>query len=128
MFQGLEHTAIASQDPEKLANWYVENLGFRLNYAYNGNFFVRAPNGSMLELIPSDSALTPQTPANYKNPGIRHLAIAVDDFEVAAQQLKEKNVHFLGDPVTLPGGNRLLFFNDGDGNILHLIKRVNPLP
>ncbi len=28
MFQGLEHTAIASPNPEKLAHWYVDNLGF----------------------------------------------------------------------------------------------------
>src|ERR1700761_4514492 len=98
MFQGLEHTAIASENPEKLAQWYVDHLGFHLNYAYNGNFFVRAPNGSMLELIPADSAMKPQTAENFKNPGIRHLAIAVDDFDTAHRQLKEKAVRFLGDP------------------------------
>jgi glyoxylase I family protein len=127
MFQGLEHTAIASENPEKLAQWYVEYLGFHLNYSYAGNFFVRAPNGSMLELIPADSALKPQLPENFKNPGIRHLAVAVDDFDAALAQLKAKSVHFLGEPIDLRG-NRLVFFNDGDGNILHLIHREKPLP
>jgi glyoxylase I family protein len=127
MFQGLEHTAIASENPEKLAHWYVDNLGFHINYSYAGNFFVRAPNGSMLELIPSDSALQPQTPENFKNPGIRHLAIAVDDFDSALAQLKAKAVHFLGEPFNNQG-NRLVFFTDGDGNLLHLIQREKPLP
>lgn len=27
-FQGLEHTAIATPDPRRLAEWYVERLGF----------------------------------------------------------------------------------------------------
>jgi glyoxylase I family protein len=54
MFLGLEHTAIASPDPAALAQWYVDHLGFRINFHYDKFFFVRAPNGSMLELIPSE--------------------------------------------------------------------------
>ena len=51
MFKGLEHTAIASPDPRKLAEWYRDNLEFRINFEYDGNFFVRAANGSMLEKV-----------------------------------------------------------------------------
>lgn len=127
MFQGLEHTAIASANPEKLAQWYVDHLGFHINFTYGGNFFVRAPNGSMLELIPADGPLAPQSPGNFKNPGIRHLAIAVVDFDAAHASLQAKAVHFLGDPF-VNQGNRLVFFRDGDGNILHLIQREKPLP
>jgi hypothetical protein len=36
-------------------------------------------------------------------------------------------VQFLGEPINNQG-NRLLFFSDGDGNILHLIRREKPLP
>jgi glyoxylase I family protein len=127
MFQGLEHTAIATANPEKLAQWYVDYLGFHINFSYAGNFFVKAPNGSMLELIPAEAEMKPQTAANFKNPGIRHLAIAVDDFDAAHAQLKGNGVQFLGEPINNQG-NRLAFFNDGDGNILHLISRVKPLP
>lgn len=127
MFQGLEHTAIASPNPEKLAQWYVDHLGFHINFSYAGNFFVKAPNGSMLEIIPAIGEMAPQTPANYKDPGIRHLAIAIDDFDQAHEALKSKAVVFLGDPF-ITQGNRLVFFNDLDGNILHLIQREHPLP
>jgi glyoxylase I family protein len=127
MFQGLEHTAIASADPEKLAHWYADHLGFQINFSYNGNFFVLAPNGSMLELIPSEGDLTRQTMANFRNPGIRHLAIAVDDFDAAHAQLKGKGVQFLAEPRN-DQGNRIVFFNDGDGNLVHLVHREKPLP
>ena len=128
MFLGLEHTAIASPNPEQLAQWYVEHLGFHINFSYAGNFFVKAPNGSMLEIIPSTGPLAmPQTSANFKDPGIRHLAIANDDFDAAYGFLQSKAVVFLGEPF-VNQGNRLVFFNDLDGNILHLIQRETPLP
>ena len=128
MFVGLDHTAIASPNPEQLAQWYVEHLGFHINFSYAGNFFVKAPKGSMLEIIPSTGPLeTPQTSANFKDPGIRHLAIANDDFEAAYEFLQSKAVVFLGEPF-VNQGNRLVFFNDLDGNILHLIQRETPLP
>jgi glyoxylase I family protein len=124
MFQGLEHTAIASPDPKRLAEWYVRTLDFRINYTYEGNYFVRAKNGTMIEIIPSVGERAPQ---QMKDPGIRHMAITVDDFDAASEELRKRGVEFLGQPIGIQG-NRLLFFSDGDGNILHLIQRPQPLP
>ena len=124
MFKGLEHTAIASPDPKSLAQWYVDHLEFRINFEYAGNYFVRAANGSMLEIIPSEG----ERPSNkMKDPGIRHLAIEVDDFDNGLEMLRSKNVQFVTEPFT-NAGNRLVFFADLDGNLLHLISRPNPLP
>jgi catechol 2,3-dioxygenase-like lactoylglutathione lyase family enzyme len=127
MFQGLEHTAISSPDPQKLAQWYVDYLEFHINFTYAGNYFVRAANGTLIEIIPGDGTVPAQTMASNKVPGIRHLAIAVDDFDAAYESLKAKGIQFLGEPMSNQG-NRLVFFNDGDGNLLHLIHRANPLP
>jgi glyoxylase I family protein len=124
MFLGLEHTAIASPDPKKLAEWYVNYLQFRINYEYDGNYFVRAQNGTMLEIIPSEGAKPEE---KMKTPGIRHLAIDVTDFDAAYKQLLESGVKFFTEPINNKG-NRLVFFADGDGNILHLIARPQPLP
>jgi len=123
MFTGVEHTAIASPDPERLARWYVENLGFRINYRYAGNVFVRAPDGAMLEIIPSEGERAPQ---GMKDPGFRHLAIKVEDFDAAYRRLRELRVHFVGEPAEIEG-NRLAFFTDADGNLLHIIQRATPL-
>jgi len=124
MFKGLEHTAIASPNPQTLAQWYVDHLEFHINFTYAGNYFVKAANGSMLEIIPSEGA---RGSNQMKDPGIRHLAIAVDDFDAAHAHLKKQGVRFLGDPVNTQG-NRLVFFADGDGNIVHLVQREKPLP
>jgi len=124
MFQGLEHTAIASPDPKRLAEWYVQKLDFRINYTYGGNYFVRASNGTLLELIPSEGDRPPQ---QMKDPGIRHLAIAVDDFDAAMAELRKRGVEFLAEPFAIQG-NRLVYFSDADGNYLHLIQRPQPLP
>jgi glyoxylase I family protein len=124
MFQGLEHTAIASPDPAALAQWYVDTLGFHINFKYDAFFFVKAPNGSMLEIIPSEGE---RGSNKMKDPGIRHLAIAVDNFDQAYKLLQSKAVKFAGEPYENQG-NRLVFFNDHDGNLLHLIARQNPLP
>ena len=124
MFQGLEHTAIASPDPKRLAEWYVQNLEFRINYTYGGNYFVRASNGTMLEIIPSEGDRAPQ---KMKDPGIRHLAITVDNFDAGIEELRKRGIEFLTQPIDMQG-NRLIFFGDGDGNLLHLIHRPQPLP
>ncbi|MGB6943463.1 MAG: VOC family protein [Bryobacteraceae bacterium] len=124
MFQGLEHTAIASPDPKRLAEWYVQKLDFRINHIYEGNYFVRASNGTVLEIIPSIGDRAPQ---QMKDPGIRHLAISVDDFDAAMEELQKRGVEFLAQPIAIQG-NRLVYFGDGDGNFVHLIHRPQPLP
>jgi len=124
MFLGLEHTAIASPSPAKLAQWYVDHLGFRINFEYDGNYFVRAENGSMLEIIPSEGARAEQ---KMRDEGIRHLAIAVTDFDKAHAALQAQGVRFTGEPY-VNQGNRLVFFTDCDGNFVHLIQREKPLP
>ena len=128
MFQGLEHAAIASPDPQKLARWYVDHLGFRINFERPGNFFLRGPAGSMIEIIPGEGERVAQSSANLADPGLRHLAILSDDFDSAYSHLSRLGVNFLGEPFTNPEGSRLVFFTDGDGNIVHIIQRAKPLP
>ena len=118
MFKGIEHTAIASPDPERLAGWYAEKLGFPIVHRYAGNIFVRASDGTMLEIIPSEGE---RPEAQIKSPGIRHLAVTVDDYEGGVSDLEAKDVEIFDTLES--GGNRLAFFRDADGNILHLIWR-----
>src|ERR1051325_9224859 len=124
MFVGLEHTAIASPSPATLAQWYVDHLNFRINFEYDGNYFVRAANGAMLEIIPSEG---PRGDQKMRDPGFRHLAVEVSDFDAAHAALEAGGVSFVGQPY-VNQGNRLVFFTDCDGNLLHLIQREKALP
>lgn len=124
MFQGIEHFAIASPNPQRLADWYVANLGFEISFSYGGNYFIEAANGALIEIIPAEGEALPN---QMRTPGMRHIAIDVDDFDAAYAQLQKQGVTFAGEPYT-NDGNRLVFFTDADGNFIHLIKRAKPLP
>lgn len=124
MFTGIEHFAIASPNPKRLAEWYAANLEFEISFEYAGNYFVEAPNGSLIEIIPSEGD---RPPSEIRTPGMRHIAISLDDFDAAYAQLLTQGVTFVGDPYETQG-NRLAFFTDPDGNLIHLIQRAKPLP
>lgn len=124
MFTGIEHFAIASPNPKQLAEWYVENLDFCINYEYDGNYFVKAGNGVVIEIIRSEGEPGPNA---FRTPGMRHIAIAVEDFDQAYSELKNKGIEFTAEPYWNQK-NRLVFFKDPDGNQIHLIYRENPLP
>jgi glyoxylase I family protein len=117
---------MASPEPERLAQWYVDHLGFTINYRSESSrgYFLKAPDGSMIEIILAEGERGPQ---KMKDPGLRHLAIAVRDFDAALGALQAKGVQFLSEPAASKG-NRVVFFADCDGNILHLIQRETPLP
>src|ERR1039457_7065494 len=100
MFRGLEHTAIASPDPRTLAEWYAAHLDFVINYEYAGNYFVRAANGTMLEIIPGKGLLTPP---RFAPPGLRHRAMEGDVFAAAHERLKPAGVRFRGEPMNKQG-------------------------
>jgi glyoxylase I family protein len=126
MVKGIEHAAIASPDPERLARWYVDHLGFAINYQSKTSrtVFVKTPDGSMIEIIEASGPAAGVAPMNA--PGLRHLALTVDDFPAACTRLRELGVAFLTEPAT-KGGNSTVFFADPDGNILHLLHREKPL-
>lgn len=119
MYKGIEHTAIASPDPEALAAWYEKNLDFPICHRYAGNVFVKAPDGAMLEIIPSEGRRALE--AGCKTPGIRHLAFTVDVFDASVEDLKMKGIEI--ENFVEAEGNRLAFFRDPEGNICHIIHR-----
>jgi glyoxylase I family protein len=124
MFNGIEHFAIASANPRRLADWYTATLEFEITYEYAGNYFIEAPNGGLIEIIPAEGE---GVQTGMRTPGMRHIAISVDDFEAARHQLAAQGVTFEGEPY-VSSGNRLVFFRDPDGNLIHLIRREKALP
>ena len=105
----------------------MELFGFTINYhsASSKTTFVKAPNGSMLDIIVSNGA--PRQSQTLRDVGIRHLALAVTDFDAVYERLKTAGVRFVSEPENNKG-NRVVFFTDPDGNYLHLLQREKPLP
>jgi glyoxylase I family protein len=121
MFLGIDHTAIASRNPARLAQWYADHLEFQIVSENQGKYFIRAQNGTLLEIIPGTGGTA--SPA-MTDLGVRHVALLVEDFEGACDHLRRSNLEFLTDSIMVPELDlRVIFFRDLDGNILHLIHR-----
>ena len=124
MNYSVEHLGLPARNPLSLKDWYVTALGAQLVFE-NGEtppaFFLRLPGGLMLELYQCESSL-PETARNSLA-GFRHLALQVDSIEAARAAMEEKGVCFTEPVKPAGGGGRVLFFQDGEGNLLHLVER-----
>jgi glyoxylase I family protein len=123
MFTGIEHFAIASPNPKRLADFYVDTLEFKITFEYAGNYFVQAKDGALIEIIPAEGD---RPDSAMRTPGLRHIALSIDNFDEAYAHLQKQGIKFEGEPYQVEG-NRLAFFKDPDGNLLHLIYRPKPL-
>jgi glyoxylase I family protein len=119
LIKGVEHVAIASQDPHKLADWYIQHLNFAPLLDTGLTVYIKSPNSVILEFVKADNV--PATP-QIRDAGLRHIAFAVDNLDAAHAQLKSAEVEFEAAPILLPGV-RLFFFRDPEGNFLHLVER-----
>jgi glyoxylase I family protein len=120
----IEHIAIPSPDPAGLKSWYERALGAREIFN-NGEkppaFLVGLPGGGWLEIYAADS--TPENRRNNKLAGFRHLALRVESLEAAKVELEKRGVRFTEPERVAGGGGRVLFFEDCEGNLLHLVER-----
>lgn len=120
----LEHIAIPSHDPVALKAWYERALGAREVFN-NGQtppaFLLALPAGGLLEIYISEG--TPQHRGDNKVAGFRHVALRVASIESARAELESHGVRFNQDIRPAAGGGRVLFFEDLDGNLLHLVER-----
>src|SRR5947209_6657819 len=130
MFQAIDHPAIASYDVEGLAEWYCRNLGMRV-IASNGQtppamvlgYGDSVNDGAVVELMPAnDPGPRPETFTRFQ-PGIRHIALRVSDFDAAYEQLQSLGVRFHTEVGEALGGGKTALFRDPEGNELQIVQR-----
>ena len=85
---------------------------------------LRAPDGSLIELLHDDAHPTGRVDSNRLcDHGIRHLAFTVEDVEGSWQTLTFLGCPTLSSPVTSPDGKARLFFaRDPEGNLLEIVQ------
>lgn len=125
----VEHLGLPAIDPVQLAEWYVLRLGAQRLWD-NGStppaVFVRLHGGLILEIYPAASRI-PDTGLN-STAGFRHLALRVDNLDQARDGLLADGIE-TSEPVRpAGGGGRVLFFQDPEGNLLHLVERPSDAP
>ena len=127
MITGIEHIAVLAKDSKALTDWYCDMFGFEICYDNGkGTYFVKAADGSMLEIISAEGDCAP---TGTKEWGIRHLALSVTEegFDTMVEKLKKAEVEVVTDVSVSAKGIKTFFFRDIEGNIFHLIFRPTPL-
>lgn len=126
MITGIEHIAIYAKDTKSLSDWYVNMFDGEIVYDNGkGTYFVAFQDKSMIEFCKNAEENNELT--SLERPGIRHIALSVDNFEKAVSKVKNAGVEILKDAVVTEKGIGTMFFRDPEGNILHFISRVTPL-
>jgi len=120
----VEHIGLASREPGVLAKWYCEMLGANLIFQTDTDppaFFVQFGTGLILELYSAERSSS-ETAFN-RLAGWRHLALRVDSIDSARKHLAARGVQFEQSTKPAGGGGQVLFFQDSEGNLLHLVER-----
>ena len=88
MIIGVEHIGLYAKDTKKLTDWYVENFGAKVVFSNDaGVYFIAFSDKSMIEICKNEEKSNSLTEMN--EPGLRHIAIATDDFEAAVETVKK---------------------------------------
>lgn len=119
----IEHIGLPANDSAALKAWYERVLGAKPLWD-NGQHpptCLLALGGAWVEIYPADKA-RPET-ADNKLAGFRHLALRVPSLDAAKAELEQRGVKFTEEPRPAAGGGKVLFFEDGEGNLLHFVER-----
>jgi methylmalonyl-CoA/ethylmalonyl-CoA epimerase len=130
MFLSLDHPCIACSDVRKQVEWYCLALGMRV-VTTDGKeppgFLVGygpdVTGGAMIELVPARDPGPRADAFKRFQPGLRHVALRVEDFDEAHARLKQLGVAFTAEPGEALGGGRTVLFRDPEGNELQIVQR-----
>ena len=143
MILNTRHVGIVVQDMEKCLHFWKDIMGLEvaIDFWETGEFIdtvqhlsgvnlhmikLRAPDGSMIELLKDEAHPTPPAERNQLcDRGIRHIAFSVGDVQAAWQRLRAHGCELLSQPVTSPDGKARLFFaRDPEGNLMEMVQML----
>ena len=123
MFE-FEHLALGAKDTSILKDWYVGVLGAELVFQMKQTppaFLVKL-GGVMIEIYNARSSS--ELVRDNGLAGWRHIALKVKTIDDAREYLKARGIVFKEEVKPAGGGGRVLFFQDPEGNLLHLVERL----
>jgi catechol 2,3-dioxygenase-like lactoylglutathione lyase family enzyme len=140
MVTGHSHTSLTVSDIERSIAFYTRILGFRVERTFEAKGpaierITGLPGAHLkvahlrlgefdLELIQYLSPQGVRLDTSTQNVGAAHIAFYADEMDRTFRELKEKGVHFKGEPVSgAPGRPRVAYFLDPDGITLELVER-----
>lgn len=125
---GLRHLALQVSDVTKAARFYVDVLGFTVEWAPDANSMYLCKNGDNLALhrfvAKSDQAIDQQAFDERRGQRLGHLGILVrhaEDVDAWGNYLIACGIPLLAGPRTHRDGARSLYCADADGNVVQIL-------
>jgi lactoylglutathione lyase len=121
-----DHFAFEVADLDAAIRFYVDRLGFvetwrHLNEDEAEECAFLTAGDVRLELLAQVGDGKFQRPA-IQPPYCPHLALAVDDMDVAVAHLKEQGIPILRGPLIVDSEVRWLYFADPDNNVIEYVQ------
>jgi catechol 2,3-dioxygenase-like lactoylglutathione lyase family enzyme len=127
----IEHVGYMVQDPIRVAEWYCQNLGFRVARGMQvppfTHFLVDAEGQGMLEIYNNSAARVPDYAS--MDPLVFHVAfnIGAEAIESVRDRLLAAGAAIYSDLALTPAGDQLIMLRDPWGMALQLAKRKIPM-
>lgn len=126
----LDHVAITVRDMDRAVAFYRDVLGFEVLgqlVLNDGTFklvYLQAGAGRIELFAFAEEGRAVDPSLRNEDLGFKHVAFQIDDVDAVAARLQEHGVAFTVAPTDAPGGVRLAFFHDPDGNLLEIVDRL----
>lgn len=120
LFESIHHIAIIRRNYNKMKEFYVKKLGFKIISEYHrvdkNDIIINVEKENVvLEIfIKEDAPLRPPIP-NPENTGLRHLAFKVKDVEKTLEEFDSLKMVHQGLRYDDFDGEKMAFFFDPDG-------------
>ena len=120
LFENIHHIAIIGRNYNKMKEFYVKKLGFKIISEYHrvdkNDIIINVEKENVvLEIfIKEDAPLRPPIP-NSENTGLRHLAFKVKDVEKTLEEFDSLKIVHQGLRYDDFDGKKMAFFFDPDG-------------
>ncbi len=126
----LDHVAVQVADIDRSINFYTEVLDlplmFKTEDREHGEVFafleLEGGNLELLSRIDGEGSPIPFTRPEIQKPWCPHVALAVEDIDVAVEKLQSKGITLLDGPLIIPGKVRWLYFADPDNNVIEYVQ------
>ena len=115
----LNHVHLKSPDPEKTAQFYVDNLGAKVVGQAGGNGVRLDLHGLTLNVTGKIEAQS-----HEQKYGIEHIAIDTDDIEATIASLKAGGARIL-EETQVGNGRKVCFFEGPEGVCLEVLEMVD---
>src|SRR5438552_4068353 len=122
---GLRHLALNARRLDEMKNFYVDLLGFAVEWEPDPDNIYLSSGIDNLALHRAKGPSTSLGASDLPSPGaLDHLGVIVrtpDDVDTWAAFLESKGVTLAAKPKTHRDGARSCYFSDPDGNVIQII-------